>query len=138
MPSPIYLLPDPVLALQQYLRLRAEVTALTVGTKIVTEIPTSPDYATPYVIIQWGGGSGIWPAFDEASLQVDVIGGTKFACGKLARTIRATVWAIANDIVPEGVIASGSEEMAPAWLPDTTPVPPLPRYVARYRILTHP
>jgi len=134
-PYPRAVLPDGVLAVQQYLRGLAEVTALIDAAKIVTELPKAPVY--PYVIVQWAGGLGHWPAMDEPAIQIDVIGGTKFACGLLTRTVRAAMWAIANDVVPEGVLVSGQEEVAPSWLPDTIPIPPLPRYVARYRVLTH-
>lgn len=138
MPNPLTVLPDAVLATQQYLRLRPEITALTAATKVVSELPSSTDYSTPYVVVQWAGGIGHWPAIDEPAVQIDVVGGTKYLCGQAARTVRAAVWAIANDVVPEGVLASGFEEVAPSWLPDTVPVPPLPRYTARYRIITHP
>jgi len=136
MPNPITPGPDATLALLQYLRLRPELTALIPAAKIVTEIPTNPTY--PYVLVTLGGGRGIWPALDEPSLQVDSVGGTKALCGQIARTVRACIWAIANDIVPAGVLCSGSDEMAPAYIPDTIPSPPLPRYVARYSLLTHP
>ncbi len=136
MPLPLTILPDGVLATIQYLRLRPEVTALIASGNIVTELPPVPAY--PYVIVQWAGGIGHWPAVDEPAVQIDVIGGSKFACGMLARTVRAAVWAIANDTVPEGVLVSGHEEVAPSWLPDTIPTPPIPRYTARYRFLTHP
>jgi hypothetical protein len=138
MPNMPYILPDPVIALQQYLRLRSQITALTAATKVVSEIPTSPDYATPYVVVQSVGGVGIWPALDDAALQVDVIGGTKDLCSQVARAVRACVWAIANDRVTVGVLASGAEETAPAWLPDTVPNPPLSRFMSRYRVILHP
>ncbi len=136
MPNPVYVQPDAVLALLQYLRLRPEVTALIPADHLVTEIPSSPTY--PYVVVQLGGGNGIWPGLDEPAMQVDTVGGTKYLCGQIARTIRACIWAIANDTVPAGVLASGSDEMGPAYIPDMTPTPPLPRYTARYRVLLHP
>jgi len=120
----------------QYLRLRTELMALIAADHIVTEIPTSPTY--PYVVVQEGGGTGIWPAIDEPALQVDTVGGSKAACSLIARTVRACIWAIANDIVPAGVLSSGHEEMAPAYIPDTVPTPPLPRFTARYSVLLHP
>lgn len=135
MANPLSILPDGVLAIQQYLKGIPGVTELISATKIVSELPSAPVY--PYVIVQWAGGLGHWPAMDEPAIQIDVIGGSKFACGQLARTVRAAIWAIANDVVAEGVLASGWEEVAPSWIPDTVPVPPLPRYVARYRVLMH-
>jgi len=138
MPNPLVVLPDPILCAQQYLKARSEVTALTAASKIVTELPSSPDYTTPYVIVQWAGGLGHWPGMDETAIQIDVVGGTKPLCGTVTRTVRAAIWAIANDVVSAGVLASSQEEVAPSWLPDTIPVPPIPRYTARYRILTHP
>ena len=136
MPNPIYVQPDVVLGAIQYLRTIPELTAIVDPTHIVTEIPSTPTY--PYVVVQLGGGSGIWPALDNPALQIDTIGGSKVLCGQIARTVRASVWAIANDRMPAGVLVSGADEMPPAWMPDTIPNPPLPRYVARYRILTHP
>jgi hypothetical protein len=140
MSNPIVVMPDPLLAVQQYLASKTEITTLIAAAKIVTEIPfTSPSY--PYVVLQWGGGLGIRPGIDEPSIQVDVIGkdkGDKALVGKISRTIRAVIWAIANDVVVAGTLVSGSDEMPPSWMPDTINVPPLPRYVARYRILLHP
>ena len=138
MAFPITVQPDPVIALQQYLRARPELVAITAATKIVSEIPSSPSYATPYIVVQWTGGTGIWPAIDEPSLQVDAVGGSKAVCSLAARTVRACIWAIANDTVAAGVLVSGAEEVAPSWLPDTVPVPPLPRFTARYRVILHP
>ena len=137
MPFPLTQYPDDELALIQYLRTVPEVTALVPGTRITTELPPSPTY--PVVLVQRAGGVGIWPALDDAALQVDVVAaaGARRACKVLAQTVRAAVLAIANDIVPEGVLASASEEIGPQYLPDTVPVPPLPRYTARYRVITH-
>lgn len=133
MPDTVYVLPDPLLALLQYLRARPEVTALVPSANILTELPPIPAY--PYVLLTWAGGDGIWPAVDDSAIQVDVLGGTKPSCGLLARTVRAAVWAIRNDTVAAGTLGSGSEELGPQWFPDTLPVPPLPRYTARYRVI---
>ena len=141
MAYPVFVQPDAILVLLQYLRQRPELTALIAADHIVTEIPSADathPVTYPYIVIQRGGGRGIWPGLDEPSLQVDSVGGTKALCGQIARTVRACIWAIAGDVVPAGVLASGSDEMPPAYLPDTIPVPPLPRYVARYSIIIHP
>ena len=137
MPRPLTPLPDPTLATIQFLRTIGQLTALTAAVKIVSELPNNPDYTTPYVIVQHAGGNGIWPAFDDAAMQIDVVGGTKVLCGQVTGMVRAAVWAIANDIVAAGVLASGADEMAPAWMPDAIMNPPTPRYTARYRILLH-
>ena len=136
MPNPVYVQPDAVLALLQYLRLRPELTALLPAASIVTEIPTNPTY--PYVLVQEGGGTGIWPAIDEPALQVDTVGGTKDKCSAIARTVRACIWSIANDVVPAGVLVSGADTMRMAYIPDTVPTPPLARFTARYSVLLHP
>ena len=136
MPYPVYVQPDATLAVIQYLRLRTELTALLPAASIVTEIPTSPTY--PYVVVQLAGGSGIWPALDEPAMQIDAVGGAKALCGQIARTIRACIWAIANDTVSAGVLSSGWDQMPPAYIPDTIPTPPLPRYTARYSVICHP
>ena len=138
MANPLAVMPDAKLMVLQYLRLRPEITALTSASKIVTQIPVSPDYSTPYVIVQWGGGNGIWPALDEPSMQIDVLGGTEVSCGTLMRTVRAAMWAIANDVVSAGTLVSMTSEVAPAWLPDTVATPPTPRFMAQYHILSHP
>ena len=136
MPNPIAPGPDATLAVLQYLRLRPQLTALIPAAKIVTEIPNPATY--PYVLVTLAGGLAIWPALDEPSLQVDTVGGTKALCGQIARMVRACIWSIANDTVPAGVLVSGAEEMAPAYIPDTTSTPVLPRYTARYAVLLHP
>lgn len=136
MANPVNVLPDAVLALIQYLRLRPELTTLLPADHVVTEIPSNPTY--PYVVVQEGGGTGIWPAIDEPALQVDTVGGTKAQCSQIARTVRACIWAIASDVVPAGVLCSGADTMRMAYIPDTVPVPSLPRFTARYSVLLHP
>jgi len=136
MANPVYVQPDAVLALMQYLRLRTELMALIASDHIVTEIPASPTY--PYVVVQEGGGTGIWPAIDEPALQVDTVGGTKAACSLIARTVRACIWSISSDVVPAGTLCSGFDQMRMAYIPDQIPTPPLPRFVARYSVLMHP
>ena len=133
MAGQVYVLPDPVLALVQYLRLRPEVTALLPAVNIRTSLPSTPSW--PYVLITAAGGTGIWPGLDDASLQVDSLGGTQDQCSLLARTVRAAIWAIQNDTVPAGVLASGVEELGPQWLPDQVPTIPVSRFVARYRVI---
>ena len=136
MAYPVAVMPDAVLAVLQYLRLRPELTALLPAASIVTEIPSNPTY--PYVVIQEGGGTGIWPAIDEPALQIDTVGGPKPLCSQIARTVRACIWAIANDVVPAGVLVSGADTMRLAYIPDTIPTPPLARFTARYSVLLHP
>jgi hypothetical protein len=136
MPNPIVSMPDDELALIQYLRSLSAVTALVPGARITTELGTNPVY--PVVLLQRvGGQAAVWQMLDEPAVQVDVVGGTKFECKKLALTVRAAILAIANDVVAEAVLSSAYEEVGPSWLPDTVPVPPLPRYTARYRVLLH-
>ncbi len=134
---PVVVLPDDELALLEYLRSVAEVTALVPAARITLELPPSPVY--PVVLLQRAGGIGIWPALDEPAIQVDVVAdaGQRRACKVLAQTVRAAILAISNDVVTEGVLASATEEIGPQYLPDTIPVPPLPRYTARYRVLLH-
>lgn len=135
MPFPLTVLPDDELALIQYLRGVTEAVALIPAGRITTEMPPSPVY--PLALVQRLGGEGIWPALDEPAIQLDVVGGTKAQCKKAMQTFRAAILAIANDVVAEAVLASAYEEVGPQWLPDTIPVPPVPRYTARYRILLH-
>ena len=135
MAYPVAVMPDAVLAVLQYLRARPELTALLPAASIVTEIPSNPTY--PYVLVQLAGGTGIWPALDEPAMQIDTVGGAKPLCAQIARTVRGCIWAIANDVVPAGVLASGWDQMPPAYIPDTIPTPPLPRFTARYSVLLH-
>ena len=88
-------------------------------------------------MVQEAGGSSIWPAIDNPTLQIDTVGGSKALCNQIARTVKAAVVSIANDTVPEGVLSSGHEEMRRAWIPDTIPTPPLSRYTARYSVILH-
>jgi hypothetical protein len=136
MSYPVEVFPDDELALLQYLRAVPDLTALIDGDKILTELPASPAY--PYVLIQRAGGQvAVWQAVDEPALQVDVVGGTKFVCKQIMRTVRAAILAIGNDVVDEGVLSSATEEVGPQWLPDTIPTPPVARYTSRYRIFIH-
>ena len=135
MPYPIVAAPDDELAVIQYLRGLAQVTALVPAASITTELPSSPVY--PVVLIQRIGGQMIWPALDEPAVQVDVLGVTKADTKTLTMVVRAAILAIANDIVSAAVLSSAYEEVGPSWLPDTVPVIPIPRYTARYRVLLH-
>jgi hypothetical protein len=136
MPRPIIVQPDAELAVIQYLRARTQVTDLIPSDRITTTRPAEPTY--PLVtVMRIGGTSTSWQGLDEPALQVDVIGGSRYQCQQLARVIRGCILAIANDTVSEATLASGSEEVGPQWFPDQVVVPPLPRYVARYRVLLH-
>jgi hypothetical protein len=129
-------LPDAELAVIQYLRSRSEITALIPAARITTVRPKSPTY--PLVLVmRIGGIAKAWQQIDEPAFQIDVIGGTRYNCQKLARTVGAVLLAIANDTVSEATLAHAYEEVGPQWMPDDVVVPPLPRYVARYRVLLH-
>jgi hypothetical protein len=128
--------PDAELALIQFLRGRGEITALVPSARITTVRPQEPIY--PLVLVQRIGGNALaWNSIDEAAFQIDVVGGSRYDCQKIARTIAGCILAIANDTVSEGVLVSAQEEVGPQWLPDGVVVPPLSRYVARYRVLLH-
>jgi len=136
MTTPVNVLPDAELAIIQFLRSRSEVTALVPSARITTVLPPQPTY--PHVTLMRMGGDSIARGnIDDSAVQIDVWGGSRYACQQIARTIRACVLAIANDTVAEGTLVSGFEETAPQWLPDDVVVPPLPRFVARYRVLLH-
>lgn len=136
MPNPIHVLPDPLLGTIHYLRSINELTALLPANHILTAIPAqSTDF--PYIIVSWGTGEGEWPAIDHPSIQIDVIGGSRELCNQIARTVRAAIWAIANDVFDGMILASGEDITSPQWIPDTTFTPPLSRYTARYRLTIH-
>jgi hypothetical protein len=131
-------LPDAELAVIQYLRSRSELTALVPSARITTARPNTPTY--PLVLVQRIGGTSLsWNAIDEAALQVDVVAGAddKYLASRISRTVAACILAIANDTVSEGVLVSAVEEVGPQWIPDTVVVPPLARYVARFRVFLH-
>jgi hypothetical protein len=135
--NPVYVQPDPVHAVIEYLRGLSEITALLPAEKIVSSIPAKGT-AYPYVLVNFAGGADLTVGMEESTVQIDSVGGSKPQCQKIARTIRAAVIAIANDIVTDGVLAHGSTELAPQWLPDEVPTPPLSRYTARYSVILHP
>lgn len=136
MALPITVLPDAELAVIQYLRSRTEVTSLVPAARITTTLPTEPTY--PVILVKRIGGlAKAWQQIDEPALQVEVVGGSRYQCQQIARTVRACLLAIFNDTVTEAVLASASEEVGIQWIPDTVVVPPLPRYVARYQVLLH-
>jgi hypothetical protein len=137
MPRPIVVLPDAELTLIQYLRARTEVTSKIPAARIVTSIPPKPTY--PIVLVSRAGGKAVVKEYiDEPALQVSVVGGTKYDCSELIRTIRAAIVSIANDRVDAGLLVSGFEEVGAQWTPDTTTTPPLSRYIARFTVLMHP
>lgn len=136
MAYPISVLPDGELAVIQYLRSRSEVTTLVPADRITTALPPNPVY--PVVLVKRIGGiANAWQRIDEPALQVEVVGGSRYQCQALARTVRACILAIYNDTVSEAVLVSASEEVGIQWMPDEVVVPPLPRYVARYQVLLH-
>lgn len=136
MAFPINVLPDAEMAIIEYLRSRTEVTSLVPAARITTTRPPTPTY--PLVtVMRIGGTATAWQQIDEPALQIDVIGGSRYQCQQIARTIRACILAIRNDTVAEGVLVTGTEEVGPQWLPDQVVVPPLPRFVARYRVFIH-
>lgn len=136
MPNPLNVLPDDELALIQYLRGLTAVTALITAGNIITELPPTPVY--PYVLLQRAGGMTSYPsATDEPAIQVDTLAADRHTAKVLMLTVRAAILAIANDTVAAGILSSAYEEVGPAWLPDTVSIPPVPRYVARFRVLLH-
>lgn len=138
MSNPAYVLPDVVLASLQYLRGRADVTALLDAAHIETALPSNPTY--PYVLLTYAGGQGIWPALSDDAIQFECVDlqANKASLSLLARTVRSAIWGIRNDIVAAGCLVSSREEQGPQWSPDPTTKPPLASYIQRHRILNHP
>ena len=138
MAFPINVMPDDELAVIQYLRSVWVVTALVPADRITTELPPSSSY--PAITVKRVGGlAAQWQYLDDPAIQVDVWGPMdRYACKQAARTVRAAILAIANDITSEAVLVSAAEEMGLQWLPDgELSVKPLPRYTARFRVLIH-
>jgi len=139
MPNPLYVLPDLDLALLAYYRARTEIMAILPGTSsIATQLPSGFVSPAPFVVLNVLGGGGIWPALGDDAVGIDCYGSDKITAGKLARTVRAATWAISNDIIGGATLCSADEEVGPQWFPDAAPTIPLPRYVARYRVVYHP
>lgn len=137
MPYPLTVLPDGELAIIQYLSSVAEVTALCPAQKITTSLPAQPTW--PHILVSLAGSQDTGNLFlSEPALQIDVFATGKREAQLLAQTVRAAIRAIANDSVPEAVLASGAVEVGPQWLPDNLSNPPVARYTARYRVLLHP
>lgn len=137
MSYPIVVMPDPIICLQQYLKNKSVVSALVAVGNIVTEIPPTPTF--PLILLSLAGGTGlIAPGLNAVTIQVDALGGTKYACAVLASTVEAAIWSIANDIVTAGTLVSASIEMGHSWLPDQVTIPVTPRYVGRYRLIFRP
>ena len=135
MTYPVNLQPDAELALIQFLRSRTEITSLVPADRITTTRPSEPTY--PLVLVMRIGGLANNWQIDEPAFQVEVIGGSRYQCQQIARTIKACILAIRNDVTSEAVLVSGSEEVGVQWIPDSLVVPPLPRFVARYQVLMH-
>ena len=138
MPAPISVLPDAELAVIQYLRGIASVTALLPGTRIYTAIPAKAVY--PLVLVQRAGGVPLaWQFIDDASIQVDVVGGTRHLCSQIARTVRAALVGIRNDTVAEATLASASSDVGLQWIPEQVEAStiPFPRFTARYSVILH-
>jgi hypothetical protein len=135
MAYPITVLPDGELAVIQYLRSRTEVTTLVPADRITTALAAQPTY--PVILVRRIGGLVKSWHIDEPAFQVEVVGGTRYQCQQIARTVRACILAIRNDTVTEATLTSGFEEVGIQWIPDNVVVPPLPRYVARYQVLLH-
>jgi hypothetical protein len=137
MPRPLSVLPDATLAVIQYLRTVAAVTSIVPAEQILTRLPSSPTY--PVVLVtRIGGVAAVPQRVDEASIQIDAVGGDEATSSVAARTVRAAILAIANDTVPEAVLVSGFDLTGPQWIPDATVTPPLSRFVARYSVYLTP
>jgi hypothetical protein len=138
MARPIVVLPDAPLAVIQYLRQRTEVTTLVPAARITTAIPPK-NVQYPLILVQRAGGQPLVKEFiDEAAIQISVLGGSQYDCSQVMRTVSAAMVAIANDKVDAGVLVSGFVEVGSQWIPDTTTVPPLSRFIARFAVLLHP
>jgi hypothetical protein len=132
---PIVVHADAELAVIDYLCGVSQLTTLCAAGRIAAALPSHPVF--PAVLITRVGGQDIWPALDEAVIAVDVYGTDKGNAAAVMATVRGALLAISNDSVPGAVLVSAVEENGPQWLPDTIPVPPVPRYTARFRVITH-
>lgn len=146
MARPLAVTPDDEAALLAYLRGVTQLTDLLADAgRINLQLPaaTGPHVPTalfdsPWLLVQRiAGQAPDVPGLDAPVVQVDALGGTRAACKQVMLTGRAAILAIANDATPGGVLIAAEEEIGPSWLPDTINSPPTPRYVARYRLLTH-
>lgn len=143
MGRPVVVLPDATLAVLQYLRGVAALTALVSAANIVTELPSTPVY--PYLLVnQIGTAGAVYPSVEHAAMQIDALDvdhtstSGKVTASAIARTARAAMWAIANDVTASGaVLSSCYEELGIQWFPDTVPVPHTARYMQRQVVVLH-
>jgi hypothetical protein len=136
MAYPISVLADAELAVIQYLRSVSAVTDLVPSARITTTLAPKPTY--PVILVQRiGGTSKAWQRIDEPALQIEAVGGSRYQCQQVAATVRAALMAIRNDTVSEATLVSAVEEVGIQWIPDAVVTPPLPRFVARYRVFIH-
>jgi hypothetical protein len=130
---PVYVAADVELIAVNFLRGRAEITAL-VGSRVYTEVPAEPTF--PLLTVQRIGGLVDWPGWlDTARLQVDAWAATKYA----ARTLAATALAVLLEmpgIYAQGVITHVTQDLGLTWSPDETT--DRPRYVLGVAVTTHP
>lgn len=133
--QPLVVHADAELAVIQFLSALDAVVALVPYARISSELPARPVY--PAVLVTRVSGQVIYPALDQPAIAVDVYGTDKATAQRLMQTVRGALLSISNDRVPECVLVSAEEELGPQWLPDTVAATPIPRYTARYRVLTH-
>ncbi len=132
---PIVVHADAELAVISYLCTIPQLTTLCAGSRIATTLPARPVY--PAVLVTRVGGNEIWPALDVPVISVDVYGTDKANAAAVMATVRGALLAIASDTVAGCVLVSAVEESGPQWIPDTIVPVPVPRYNARFRIITH-
>lgn len=132
-------LPDVEQLVIDYLRASTEV-GTEVGDRVWPEKPADPP-AEPYVLVQRLGGSVAVPRrLDAGRVQIDVYGGSRFACHRAARAIRAAMWEAHKATHAVGVVTGVEEESGPSWLPDPvdTAGRRKPRYTQSLIVFAHP
>lgn len=135
----VLVLPDVVALTRTYLLSVPEITAI-FGQRIATKSAPAPAY--PYVTLQRiGGRAPIGERLDSARIQFDAWANpdpTANPLGEITadlgvRTLRAALFAINRSggfVRPAGVITSATDVLGPAWQPDTTRTPHVPRFTS--------
>ena len=127
-------LPDAELVLTGYLRGHPDVAAL-VGTRVYTQLPTSPTF--PLVQVRrFGGVPVIDGHLDRASVQIDVWAASKQQARDTAATVQAALIAMPSGPLAGAVVTRVRTETGLSWQPENEGA--RPRYVLAVEVTLHP
>lgn len=130
------LAPDVELVTVTFLKAQAAISSL-VGTRVYTVVPNSPTWPLLRVVRIGGGPLSSYPLhLDQALLQIDAYGGSKYEARTLVETVKAELAEI-QLASHSGAVVTGANFGTTRYLPDSTFDPARPRYVADVEISIH-